>query len=193
VYWNVTDKLTLMAGFTRGWEEALKDHNDVIDGIGMVKYAFTDRLTGFFNFVVGPEMVDTNDDNRVVLDGVLTYAVTDAFSVGANADWGYEEGDLADGDAAQWYGVALYAGYKINDPLTVNVRGEWFNDDDGARGLGTTVYEGTAGLTITPFPSTDIASNLKIRPEVRVDYGEDAIFDGENSQVTLAIDAIFSY
>ena len=55
------------------------------------------------------------------------------------------------------------------------------------------MYEGTLGVTITPMPSDKIGQNLKIRPEVRMDYAENAILDGQNSQVTAAIEAYFTY
>ncbi|HZZ45032.1 MAG TPA: outer membrane beta-barrel protein [Tepidisphaeraceae bacterium] len=193
VYWNATDKLTIMVGVTRGWEESLKDDNRVLDYVGQAKYVFSDKLTGYLNFTAGPEKATNNDDTRVVLDAILQYAVTDKFSVAANADYGWEEDDQPGNNTGEWYGLAMYAGYKINDPLTLNIRGEWFNDQDGARGLGTTVYEGTAGVTVTPFPSDATMSNLKLRPEIRYDYAEDPIFDNQNSQLSLAMDVIFSY
>lgn len=193
VYWNATDKLTLMGGFTRGWDVALEDYNSTLDGVGQVKYALTDKLTSVVTLIIGPEKLDNNNDCRTLIDLVVNYGVTDQFALGANADWGYEEGDTASGGGAQWYGLALYAAYKVNDPLALNFRGEWFNDDNDARGLGTTVYEATAGVTVTPFPSDDLGQNLKIRPEVRWDYAENAIFDGQNSQFTVGIDAYFTY
>jgi hypothetical protein len=193
VYWYPTDKLTLMAGITRGWEQSTKDDNDVVSPVGQVKYVFTDKLTGYFNFVVGPEKRDNNDDTRVILDAILSYAVTDRFSVAVNADYGWEESTAADGDTASWAAASVYGSYKINDPLTFNVRGEWFDDTDGARGFNTTLYEATAGFTITPFPGDGVMSNLKLRPEIRYDYADDAVFDDQNYQVSAAIDAIFTF
>lgn len=195
VMWNATDKLTLMGGISRGWEQALEDDNDAIDYIGQVKYVFSDKLTGYFNFVVGPEKPDNDDDWRVVVDGILTYAATDRLTFAVNADYGWEENSAADGGDAAWYGVAGYAGYKFTDRLTLNSRAEWFNDDDAARGLGTDVYEATLGLTVTPFPNDRVGSNLKVRPELRYDYADDSIFDGgtENSQLTAAVDVIFLF
>src|SRR5205814_3292716 len=47
----ITDKLTVTAGITRGWEQALKDNNDSIDGIGQIKWVASDKLTLFVNGV----------------------------------------------------------------------------------------------------------------------------------------------
>lgn len=193
VYWNATDQLTLMFGVTRGWDQALVDNNDSPDYNGQIKYAFSDKLVAYFNFTVGPQVPDNDVDYSSVVEGIVSYAITDQFTVAGDGVFGWLPDGTAGGDTAFWYGIAAYASYKINDPLTFNLRGEWFNDDDDARGLGTTVYEGTAGVTITPFPSDKVLSNLKFRPEIRWDYGDDPIFDGENSQFTAAIDAIFMY
>jgi hypothetical protein len=193
-FYNVDDKLTVMGGISRGWEQALKDNNgDAIDGLGQIKYVFDKKTTVYLNTTFGPERAGNSDDWRIVLDGIITYAATDELTFAANADFGWEDGGDPVGHTAYWYGVAGYAGYKLNDMFTVNSRVEWFNDDDGARGLGTDVYEGTLGLTITPMPNNSIGSNLKIRPEIRYDYAEAAILDGENSQFTAAIEAYFTY
>ncbi len=192
--YNLTDKLSVTGGATRGWEQSLVDNNGSMDALGQVKYIFNEKLTGFFNFVTGPEGA-SNGLWRTVFDGVVVYQMTDALSLGANADYGFEPGASATDNSAEWYGVALYAGYKVCDYLTVNARGEWFADPDQARGLSGNMYEVTLGLGIKPAPSDKYLSNLLIRPEIRYDYSEDGIFDGgaEDSQWTAAIDAIFTF
>ena len=70
------------------------------------------------------------------------------------------DGQLARMTGDLWYvgdradlapcGVAAYASQKLSDTCTFNARGEWFDDTDGARGLGTNIYEVTLGVTITP-------------------------------------------
>ena len=78
--------------------------------------------------------------------------------------------------------------------FTVNARGEWFNDKDNVRGLGTNVYEATLGVAIKPWANHEIGSNLVIRPEVRYDYAQEGIFDGgQNDQFTVAADVIFTF
>ncbi len=114
-----------------------------------------------------------------------------------NADYGWEASAPAFTNngkgTSSWYGVAGYAGYKVNDYATINGRGEFFTDDNGARGLGTTVYEATLGVAVTPFPHDNIWSNLKLRPELRYDYAQKPVLDGENYQVIAAMDVYFTY
>jgi hypothetical protein len=76
------------------------------------------------------------------------------------------------------------------------LRGECYRDEEAlTTGLAQTLFEGTVGLTVTPFPSDQIGQNLKIRPEVRFDYSTRHYFDGatRHDQTTVAIDAIFNY
>jgi hypothetical protein len=192
--YNVTDKLTLTGGFSRGWEQALNDNNGQLDYLGQVKYVLNDKLTTYFNFSTGPQEASDNAW-RTVLDGVVTYQATDALSFAVNGDLGLEPLAGAAGSSAQWYGVALYSGYKFCDQITANLRGEWIADPQGARGLGANEYEATVGLAIKPFPHDNLGQNLLIRPELRYDYSENAIFDGGNrfDQWTAAVDAIFTF
>ena len=68
-------------------------------------------------------------------------------------------------------------------------------DEDGATtGLDAEdLFSATAGLTITPFPTNDVLSGLKVRPEVRWDYASDSVFAGDNNQVTGAIEAYYAF
>jgi hypothetical protein len=192
VFKTVNDQLTLMGGISRGWDQALEDNNDSIDYMGQVKYVFNDKTTAYLNVITGPEQDDNNSDYRTVIDGILTYAATDKCSLTLNGDYGFEP--IGDDDAS-WYGLAIYSGYKFCDEATLNVRAEWFNDEDGARGIGDTVYEGTLGVAIKPWAHDDLGSNFVIRPELRIDYSENGIFDGGTDyyQFTAAVDAIFSF
>jgi hypothetical protein len=131
---------------------------------------------------------------RNVVDLCLTYTASDELTLGLNADYGHEQNVPGAGDA-DWFGAAGYAGFKLSDRFTLNGRAEWFNDEDGSRGFGTTVYEITLGVAVTPFPNDRWGKHLKLRPELRYDRAADDVFDGASAddQVTAAIDAIFTY
>jgi hypothetical protein len=194
-FYNLSDSVSVMGGFSRGWEQSLKDNNDMIDFLGQVAWKITDKATLTLGGVSGPEQTDNNSDYRSVVDLVLSYAATDKLSFALNGDYGYESDAGLDGDDASWYGAAGYATYKVNDMFTVQGRLEWFADPDGARGLDTIVYEATVGLNIKPFPNAKYVSGLTFRPEVRYDYSEDAIFNGgdDHDQVTIGGDVILTF
>ncbi len=194
--YNLTSDLSITAGVTRGWDQALKDVNGSIDGIGQIKYT-KDKLTLYLNGITGPELPSgTFSGYRTVLDFIGTYNYSDNLTLAVNADYGWQ-GSISND---QWYGVAVYAGYKLSDMFTVNARGEWFDDQDGGApgtilGIPNVYYEATLGLSIKPFPNNNIGSNLVIRPEVRLDYADIAAWDGgtDHYQVTAGIDAYFTF
>jgi hypothetical protein len=193
--YQVNEAVSVTAGVTRGWEQSLKDNNDMIDFLGQVSWKMNDKLTLIVSGITGPEQTDDNSDYRSVLDVVATYAATDKLSFGFNGDYGYEADAGLDGKDASWYGIAGYTTYKVNDMFAVQGRVEWFEDPDGARGLGTTAWEGTLGLNIKPFPNARYVSGLMFRPEVRYDYANDAIFNGgdDHDQITVGGDVILTF
>jgi len=198
--YGFTDAVTVDFGFSRGWEQATEDNNDcAIDLFGRVSWTINEKSATklLVTFIGGPEQAGNTDDYRYVLDVVFTTKISDQLTLTINGDYGWEDNAGIDGESASWYGVAGYLTYQLNDMIAVNVRGEWFEDADGARGLGTTgsVYEVTVGLDIKPLLSNKNFASLRIRPEVRYDYSADDFFAGgtKNDQWTFAVDAIFGF
>ena len=71
---------------------------------------------------------------------------------------------------------------------------DYFHDQGGSRlGVSANFYEGTLGVALHPFKDK-IGANLVIRPEIRGDLSDKAVFNsGRNkSQATVAVDAVFS-
>jgi hypothetical protein len=186
--WSVT------GGVLRGWEQALEDNNDMVSFCGQVLYT-GERVDLYFNLITGPEQADNEDDYRTVFDFSLVWRATDRLTLVVNPDFGWESDAGSDSDYATWYGAAGYAIYKINDHLSAVGRLEYFNDDDGARGLGTSVVEATLGLNIMPMRDHPYGSGLLIRPELRWDHASDDIFDGggDDNQFTFGIDLVYSF
>jgi hypothetical protein len=197
--YNLTKEITVTGGFTRGWDQALKDVNGSLDVIGQIKYA-KDKLTLYLNGISGPEQPSgTTSGWRTVLDFIGTYNYSDNLTLAANVDYGWEP-QIDAGGTGQWYGAAVYAGYKLSDMFTINGRGEWFDDQDGSApgtftGAPNTYYEATLGVAITPFPLNNIGKNFVIRPEVRYDYADHATWDlgTDRDRFTAAVDAYFQF
>lgn len=160
--YDLADNVTINAGFTRGWEQALSDNNDAIDFLGSVNWVVNDRLTAFFGASVGPQLPDDNSHYRTLLEGILFYTPDPrgpwSFAVDgvigfennqigptSTSDSGFAEqraagstADLSPGDRTPvgqtfWAGVAGFAGYRLNDNLQLKGRAEWFYDQDGTR------------------------------------------------------------
>lgn len=193
-YW-FNDNLNATVGVSRGWEQSTEDNNDALDFLFQVGYTVSDKTNLYVSGTTGPEQAGNNGRYRTLIDLILSHKVSDELTVALNADWAYDNSADANGNDAQWYGVAAYAMYKFCPNVSVNMRGEWFNDKDGSRGLGTNVYEATLGLAIKPFPENALGSNLVFRPEVRYDYAQESTFDGgtDHDQVTVGADVIFTF
>jgi hypothetical protein len=194
----INDQFSVDLGIDRGWDQSLQDNNGSIGGFGRVSYASNDKKTNVYATVLsGPQLAKDSSHYRTTLDLVASYQWSDQILFGVNGDYDYGAHEAHDGDNAQYYGVALYATWKLNDYVSVNGRGEWFDDSNGVRiaARSANYYEGTLGLLITPFPNDALGSNLKVRPEVRYDYASRSVFDAgkDNYQVTAALETYFTY
>ncbi len=216
---NLNDAFTFTGGITRGWDQATEDNNGNIDFIGQVKFVVNTKATVYLNGITGNEQPDAapgtvgRDGYRTVFDVVGSYALSDQLSVSANGMYAFESqtGNIAidpnsTGGTSSWYGVAAYASYKLSDNFTVNARGEWFDDQDGAAPTqyssirqSNQFYEATLGVTIHPLPNNPVLNNLFFRPEVRFDYANHAAFDTVGGLPTNryflsgAVDGVFAF
>jgi hypothetical protein len=193
----LNDKWTVNAGVTRGWDTSLEDNNGTVDFLGGVSYTISDKTSAIISLVTGPDQPGDNDNWRTVLDVILSHKLADDLTLTLNGDYGYEANSVSSvsGSDAQWFGLAGYLSKTLNEYCTLNGRLEYFNDQDGARiaGTATSWYEATVGVAIKPMPNHDIGKNLVLRPEVRFDYAEDPVFDGDYNQFTFGIDAYFLF
>lgn len=195
VYYPIDNALSVEGGISRGWDQTLKDNNGAIDGLARVRYSVGKQTDISLAAIVGPELTGDNSHYRATFDLALTQQVTEQLTLLLDGVYGYQAMP-AGTTAAMWYGVAGYGVYQLNEYLAAGARGEWYRDEDGlTTGLSQTLFEGTVGLTITPFPHDQLGQNLKIRPEVRYDYSSKHYFDGasRHDQTTMAIDAIFNF
>lgn len=199
--YNLNDQWSVEGGVSRGWNQSLKDNNGAVDAIGQITYtpdSKNEKNTKIaLAFTEGPEAAHDNHDYWTVLDLVAAKQLNAKTTVAVNADYGDAPHGLGP-TSAQWFGAALYGQYILNDYVTLNARGEWYDDNNGfTLGVGRNmqVYEATLGATITPAPNNDYLKWLQFRPEVRVDYANHPYFDGatDRYQVQFAIDAIYQF
>ncbi len=213
------DVVTITAGFVRGWEQATDDNNGSLSYTGQLVYKKVDTKTSTtlgsiaLNAITGDDSPSGPADGwRTVLDMVGTYTFSDQLTFGFDGMYSWQAQAAnggAGGGTAQWYGAALYGKYtppNIGNYVTVNIRGEWFDDNDGAAptqyaagtfnsNIPNHFYEATLGLSITPLPNDPNLKGFVIRPEVRWDYSDHAAFDGatQHDQLTAAVEAYFAF
>jgi hypothetical protein len=194
--WIINPQWEVKAGVTRGWDQALKDSNGAPDFLGEVVWTASDTLTATFNTSVGPEDAGDTGHYRVLLNPIVSYTGFGALSLAAEGLY-VEDGAInATGGYGDYYGAALYAGYKINSMFTLNARGEgthFFTTP-----VNVNIFELTLGVTITPLPDNQWFSGLEVRPEVRYDWADKTAFatgtgQAWHDQLSYAIDVIYKF
>ncbi len=200
--------LIVDAGFTRGWNQSIKDANNTLDILGRVAFAPTDKTSIIFVFNEGPEFpigfghnLPKGDSHHwwTALDLVVNQKITDKLSLGLGIDYVYApEIPGLPGRSKQWGGVAGYLSYAFDPRFTLNTRLEWYNDSANGFSNGAPVsanyYAATVGVAIKPFPTDKILSKLLLRPEFRYDHSTKPVFNnGDRNQWTFSADAIFMF
>ena len=157
------------------------------------------RVSITANYLGGPEQADNDSNLRHLLDLIATIKATPALTLTANYDYGVEAAvtlpDTAGGGVrdSTWQGLAGYARYALSGRAAVTLRGEWFDDPQGARtGFVQTLKEITFTPEFRPRPS------LVIRGDLRRDWSDRAVFElsgggSGRSQVTMSVNALFVF
>lgn len=188
-------KLSFMAEVVNGWDVAIDNNKGKSLGAQLAILPVS-PLAIYLNYIGGPETAGDNGNVRHVLDLVTTLKVSDALSLGLNADYGTEDGTsmVTPGDDATWTGVAGYAKISTPSVFSLGLRAETFKDEGGTRlGIGAARAN---EFTITP--TFKVAEHFVVRAEGRYDWVDQAVFtdrDGasKKNQATVGINGIFVY
>jgi Putative beta-barrel porin-2, OmpL-like. bbp2 len=196
--YTFSPQVTVMGMVANGWDSTLSRTRGKTVGAQLALTPI-EPLTVYVNYLGGSEMVGDGPQTafRQVFDVVAVYKATPWLTLGANGDYGTEDGTslASPGQNAKWWGGAGYVKLEAPAGYGIAVRAECFRDQGGTRtGLGVpvTVYEGT----ITPYYK--FANRFGVRAELRIDRSEDAIFpknDGSlgNVQPTVAVNTFFVF
>ena len=183
----VTDKLTLGFAGIAGWDN-VNDNNQSPSFLGNAVYNFSDQLSLAATGIYGPEQTSNIGRKRALGDIVLTVKPVEPLTLVMNYDYAQEDNASLDGGNAIWQGFSMIANYNFTDRFSMALRGEWFDDHDGARtGARQHLYEGTATLKYL------ITQHLYTRFELRRDSGNSKTFEEGNGglakgQTTIGFD-----
>jgi hypothetical protein len=208
VTYVLNPKWSFDVGVTRGWNQSIRDANDVPDFLARVTFTPSDKTSIIFVMTEGPEFPTgvgrnlpkgDNHHSWTALDLVATQKITEKLSLGLGLDYVYApQIPGLTGGAKQWGGIAGYVSYTIDPHVTLNSRLEWYSD--GADGFSTgapvsaNYFETTVGVAVKPFPNNKILSKLLFRPEVRYDRSDQPVFNsGDRNQWTSSVDALFTF
>jgi hypothetical protein len=200
--YSLDDQWTFNLGVIRGWDDALEDKNDGQSVIGGGTYNFSDKKQSIAVVIIaGPELANDSDNYRYLIDTVYKYNYADNLVFAGEADILYETeaNPAVSSDGGYAGGVGGWVSWRPGNSkyIAVNGRLEYLYDGDGMRvvpGTSNDYYSATIGLDTQPFADNAIGSFLHLRPSVRYDYAESAVFGGNNNnQITFSLDAYFAF
>lgn len=216
---HVDDVLDLYYGIDTGvnttFSRGTGDNNNSLAFHGGVGFNLMNGdLTILATTHIGDELPDCNIslfgcfgskvDTRYLNDVTIVWKTTKQLTITADVNYIHDDSKVfgASGNqSADGGGIALYAAYQYNDNLAFGVRGEWFNDNQGAfvsafpgnldfvnaelggrlnssygdGGKSNNYYAITLGANITPTVPKQF-EGFKIRPEIRWDHSDVAVF-----------------
>jgi hypothetical protein len=186
-----SSKFSGLVMLVNGWDVAVDNNNAKSVGAQLV-WTPSPALTVDLNGMYGPERTDNDSDARTLVDLVAVWKMNSRVTLGANADYGQEQGAVLPGELATWSGVAGYARAGVAGPFSLILRGEYFADPDGARtGLAQYLAEGTVTAEARVSP------RMILRTDVRVDQSNRDAFEKASgyttSQPTVLLEAVFAF
>ncbi|HYT05698.1 MAG TPA: outer membrane beta-barrel protein [Gemmatimonadales bacterium] len=185
-----------------GWDQVSDNntHKSLMGRVGVYPDALTSLgIVGYW----GPEEAGDNSANRYGVNAVV-WRKFGKTNVWLQGDYGKEQANAALPDPtrdAKWWALGGWVTYDVSSSLGLALRGDYLNDENGARtslsplgspsafpfNTGQKLGSGTATLNIRAWP------NAVVRPEVRYDRSTLAVFDGKKDQVTLALGVAYLY
>jgi hypothetical protein len=195
VSYPFADAVSAQMLLVNGWDNAV-DNNTAPSVGAQLALAPSPRLSVTISYLGGPEQADTNAHVRHAFDVVAIGKVGSAVTLVANYDYG-REGQVSIAETAgggvgdtSWQGVAGYARYTFSGRFACTVRGEWFDDPQGARtGYAQALTEVTLTPEFRPHPK------FVVRGDLRRDRSSQAVFERSDGtlgagQTTLSVNAL---
>lgn len=180
-----------------GWDQ-VSDNNkrkSLMGRMGIAPDARTSiGLTGFW----GPEQTGNDNANRYGVDALI-WRKLGTVQLWVQGDYGREQANAAlptPTQDAQWWGLGGWVSYDLNTSLGLALRGDYVNDENGARTSGSFGFPANAGQKLGSATATlNVRSwpNAIVRPEIRYDRSTLAAFAGKEAQVTFALAVSYLY
>jgi len=198
---EVTQKTTVFAGLTNGWNTVRKPYQINFAEYGMI-YKALPRLSFTLDVYTGQQYLTdiiysgpTGWRNLFDFYGILK--LTDKLTVATNYDYGFQtKALLPNGDIARaiWQGIGGYLNYDFTEKWRSSFRAEIFNDPDGYR---TGVRQSWEEITLSL--AYEVIKNLQCRVETRHDFSNVNSFldkngmNTSNNQQSYSFDILYQF
>jgi len=185
------DQLAAIVMLVNGWD-VVKDNNTGKSLGAQLTFSPSKTVTVIANYMVGPERSDTNADARNMVNVNAQWKVTDRAVLTVDLAYGSEANAVTRGQTAMWNGIVGYARFGLSDSIALVLRGELFDDRDGAR---TGVAQKLKEITLTP--ELKASSHFVIRADLRIDWSNHDVFEKKEgltgSQPTGLLNVIYLF
>lgn len=170
-------KSTFMLGLSNATDFRIPPTGQINKKCVIAQYslATSDKVKLYANFV-GGKATDTSIINQY--DVVGTFAISSKFNIGVNGT--LNRSQAWDGskneEGKSWWGTAAYFNFDPTSAFGLTLRSEYFNDEKGVKGLGTTIFANT------------LSANFKVEgftfiPELRFESAGSAIYGDSNGNI----------
>jgi hypothetical protein len=189
--YTFSDQISAMLMLANGWDNA-RDNNSSKSVGGQLTWTASKTVTVVANYMWGPERTNVNRDARSMGDVNAQWKVTDRTVLTVDAVYGTEPNAVTQGETAMWNGIVGYARFGLSDTFALILRGELFNDRDGAR---TGVAQKLKAVTLTP--EVKVSPHFVVRADLRVDWSNVDVFEKKegfaSTQPTGLLNAIYTF
>lgn len=177
--YSFSDRVSLMAGVVNN-VDGIEDNNRKKAIISQLYISPVKNWNVYLNFINSNEASPSEEDgitpsaSYTMFDVASSYQITEKFLMGLNASYGSQKGDYQGTGgpvkSESWGGLAVYANTAMTDHFGLGVRYEYFNNDNGVRGLRNAAGEGTSVNSITITGNINLADgHILVKPEFRLD------------------------
>jgi hypothetical protein len=196
----VLKTFSINAGVVTGWDNP-RDNNRQPSFMAGFGFTPMDEFALVSSVIYGPEQFHRTGNKRFTMSHVATIKPFDPLALIVEYTYGREENASLGGTRdAVWQGIAGIASYGWTDRFTTALRGEFFNDRDGARlggnFAGTRANNSVAEVTLTG--AYKLTKMLLGRLEVRQDWSDEVFYkkgssSADKNQTTLAGQLIYAF
>jgi hypothetical protein len=194
---RLSAKVDIQLRVFNGWD-VVRDNNGTKSFMGRVGISpdanTSIAVVGYF----GPEQAANDSAGRVGAE-VLLWRKLGKAALWVQADVGSEEQNDALADPTQdasWWAIGAWLTRDLSSTVSLALRGDYLNDENGARTSGVLGFPANTGHELTSVTATlNVRAwpGLLLRPELRYDHSSLASFDGEESQVSVAVSAAYLF
>jgi len=200
--YTVSPKVSVLGVVANGWDSEIDNNSGKTGGLKLQLFPAANAAVAVGGFY-GPEEDSTNATPRTLLTADATWQPMQRLILQAEAHHGSQLGFTWTGVVGQWF-------WRVGRSTGLTVRGEVFDDPDGAR---TGTAQTLSSITISPWyfyrhAQEGVFSNIEftnfqlpafsLRPALRFDHSNQPVFDAKGgtvkqSNVTALVELVFVF